>query len=524
MASRNRKFKLPSKKGGTKKPTSVFGDILPPEFDDAVEEAAKLEEKGDRISDDPRSLKLYERSKAMYCHSNILRPTDNDIVYNIARLEFIIATHPYNSSPSADKLCLLESSIAKLDHLCSHQLLEGGILDAMYNLAQCLHSKCELLWEIMSENGDSGNCTREDVINMLGRSGEILKELYRLQEVELKQLETVNTSQAYEPEEQGDQLDMDVDLPVAESSSSISDVPDITTATQIDPITPASLVDTLVTYAEVYTLAGMVSGSIGHFADAKAALNKALELAKHIEEKEAVEPGFDSANASRSVLSLTSESKSPMSPVKSVYLAFSNVFLSEAETAISLKLVEYWRNCNSSELFETSISYLDLILNETDQRHFQALCDKSDVVITYADSLLPFETSLSVSSASWDGISPDTVQKCWILYGTASKCLNLAYKIESKNVSMLSRVAEIEYIRSTFPLTTCPESDKVVLRNNSTVWFGRAWDQIKYMGTSVASEVVYDIGEKYVACLQQNNDVEFSLKVRKEIEIFTRKK
>lgn len=155
----------------------------------------------------------------------------------------------------------------------------------------------------------------------------------------------------------------------------------------------------------------------------------------------------------------------------------------------------------SENLYEQSLKHLNVVLRHH-PRQVEALCDKGDLLGSWAQGLATFEQgSISLDGIEqWDSKSvlnlgtsdvvaaepaadikegkTDRASRIWQLFASATRAFLSALEVEPQNTSILEKLGDIHWSRS---LLTSPVAlkNRSMLLNNASVYYRFAWESCK---------------------------------------------
>lgn len=354
---------------------------------------------------------------------------------------------PSHTSPTK-RLNALSNSIQKFRGAIA---LNPQNADALFNLAQALATQAELL-----QDTDEGN---EQAAMVLQEAVGIFENVYKAQEKELKEQEELN-SQA---EAQGmgagkgqsgadDIMEIDSVASVDQSppnsrtdstadSNSILD--DETTVTEILPITPYTLIDTLISTASALTSLAFLVDSLPSATDLYASAISKLELAQQL-------------------------LPAPSSPDDMTTLADNDAKLCEIELAhastlsslADRTLQETGRVDHAA--YTSGLAKLDAVLARA-PRNVEALCDRGDLLSSYAQAV-----AQSPAPTPDDPSAPEEdmpAKQAWQLLSAATQSFTAAKHCEPRNAGILLKLGDMNLARARLPLIVATRNLAQLLRN-----------------------------------------------------------
>ncbi|KAF9432672.1 hypothetical protein BGZ76_010466 [Entomortierella beljakovae] len=490
----------------------------PQTWEEYMEEGVLLEEKGERYGTGDKARRYYERAGDMYNKACKLNPEDSDCLYNFGRVLYILVD--FTHSP-CQKLSLLNASIERFRSALNY---DPDNADTLFNLGQALTTHAEVIQdhdEEEEEDDDEEEDHRHgDNEHFNGspeeRSAHELQEAIAIFEncYSIQQRELYATVQEVNPKNNAD-----------------SEKPTILSEEVQQGLSNSAgvLIDTLISSSQALTslafLVDTVDRSKGYY---KSAIQK-LDIALGVTNDKLLWPTSEEESSSSSkgkekekelaaeliaegedILPATkpvpvfreaesqSESVSRKEKICEIHLQYSTVLTSQTE-----------RNFQdtgkvSEELYEKSLQHLDIVLSYQ-PRHVEALCDKGDLLGSWAQSLAAFDDGKSVLSNSdierWDSSSSITLgasdviaaepsalpvdgkkssrsDRTWQLFALATRAFLTALEVESQNTSILEKLGDIHWSRS---LLSSPVAikNRAMLLNNSSVYYRFAWESCR---------------------------------------------
>ncbi|KAF7727351.1 hypothetical protein EC973_007660 [Apophysomyces ossiformis] len=406
----------------------------PVTFDDFIAEGVAFEEQGERYGTGERAQRNYERAADMYSKAHMLNETDADCLYNWGRVLFLLISFLPPYTTPEEKLEKVDSSIAKFRKALQ---LEQDKTDAQFNLGQALHLRSEILQEtteIDNPYNQSAMALQEAI--------SLFENVYQLQEKEYQacQSSTAESEQQQPPTEEkkleGDQA-----------------TEDYTTVTEVEPTTAFSLVDTLVSTAETMTTMASMLASF--------------------------QASMDLFSRARSRLSLAEKWLMSVPEGPEHKQARIQINLKEAQNFASMADRAFLASGQVDHtLFNQAIERLDEVVDQFDAKHVEAMCDRGDILTSYAQALLEF------AHKSNTPLVPDSTGKeIWQLYAQATKSFQSALTIELKNCNILNKLGDVSIARARLELPVA-ERNKAQLLKNAEFYFKQAVDINKEVLTS----------------------------------------
>ncbi|KAI9315361.1 hypothetical protein BX666DRAFT_394209 [Dichotomocladium elegans] len=420
----------------TKKAKPTKEDItanLPPQekYEKFVEEAIQCEEQGERYGSGDRAERNYERAEVNYSKACGIIDNDPDGFYNWGRILYLLAG--FNAKGDKHDLALerLELAIQKFRKSIE---LDDTKPDTFFNLGQAL----TLHAETALENGTQ---------QMRWKAGPNLKEAiavfektYELQEKELARMNKVDADQhdhAHHDEGTESNTKENADNQASTETDKFE------TVTEVEPTTIYSLIDTLVAMADTMTtLASQLSsfeGAVDLFSQARMKLAMAEKL-----------------------LSSASETD------KEYKTAMFEIGLKEAQNFSSQAERSYLATSKVDHtLFNQAIDRLDQIL-ERDERHIAALCDRGDVLCSFADLIV------DDSKRKANGLTGEAGKQAWSLYSQADKSFKAAATNDTNNSDIWNKLGDLSMMRAQLNGVPQSDSNKPQLLKNAQFYYSKS--------------------------------------------------
>lgn len=210
------------------------------------------------------------------------------------------------------------------------------------------------------------------------------------------------------------------------------------TVTQVEPTTAYSLIDTLVCMADAMTTMASMLASF--------------------------KTSVDLFSRARSKLSLAEKWLSDTCKEDKEHKAARiQINLKEAQNFASLAERSFLATAQVDHaLFRQAIDRLDEIVDQFDPRNVEAMCDKGDILASYAESLLK------------QNLEPETTGKqVWQIYAQADKSFKAALNIEPKTLNILNKLGDLSMARAKLPIPVA-ERNKVQLLKNAEFYYKQA--------------------------------------------------
>ncbi|KAJ3170448.1 hypothetical protein HDU87_008788 [Geranomyces variabilis] len=397
----------------------------PTTAEEAVEEALALEDKGDRYASGPKAVRFYQRACEMYAHAHALDAADLDVPYNWGRLLLILAEFSEPEFEPKAKHGLFKDAAARL------RSGDPRNADCQFNLAQALRG----LAEVVLEGTEVGGGQREAVA-ALTEADAVLAAVYQLQKT------------AYEapPPETANEAETSEDP--AESQV-------------------ATLVDTLSAHAQTLTML------FKEVAEPEASI-----LYERARQRLAAAQGIlDSVSAEM----LSAHDKTQVQI--DIYIRHAEVLAARADVTAQVA------HRVDSETFGFAVENLSRALDLAEGNNVEALCEKGDVLCSWADavktanggldkiliaeqpsSAAADEGSSSSSSSAHPTSSPTSLSTLRSLYTRAVESYTAAYTIEQSSASIATTLGNTHLLR--VPLHSADE--RVILAENAEKYYRRA--------------------------------------------------
>ncbi|KAJ3148062.1 hypothetical protein HDU89_004907 [Geranomyces variabilis] len=399
----------------------------PATAEEAVEEALALEDKGDRYASGPKAVRFYQRACEMYAHAHALDPADLDVPYNWGRLLLILAEFSEPEFEPKEKYELFKDAAGRLRSGDTHNA------DCQFNLAQALRGSAE----VALEETDVGAGQREAVA-ALTEAEAVLAAVYQLQKTasEIPPLKTANEAET--PEDP------------AESHV-------------------ATLIDTLSAHAQTLTML------FKEVAEPEASI-----LYERAQQELAEAQGIlDSASSEM----LSADNKIQLQI--DVYVRCAEVLAARADAAAQVA------HRVDSETFELAVEKLSRALELAEGKNVEALCEKGDVLCSWADAVKTANGGLDKilsaeqpsSAAEGEGCSsssssanptptPTPISTLRALYTRAVEAYTAAYTIEQSTATIATTLGNTHLLR--VPLYSASSDERLILAKNAEKYYRRA--------------------------------------------------
>lgn len=285
----------------------------------------------------------------------------------------------------------------------------------------------------------------------------LFETVYKLQEKEYKDQRSPTPAQSTDSERKGHQDNGDEqgggnDPEMETKDSNDNQGPkDYTTVTQVEATTAYSLIDTLLSLADTMsTMASMLASyksSVDLFSRARSNLSLAE---KWLGETSAEDKEYRSARIQ-------------------INIKEAQVFSGLAErTLLAQNRVDH-------ALFQQAIERLDQVLENYDDKNMEALCDRGDILGSYADGL--------VKECKGDKLSAENGKTVWQLYAQADRSLKAALQLEPKNLNILNKLGDLSVARARLDLPVA-QRNRLQLLKNAEFYFKQAVETNRQVLTS----------------------------------------
>lgn len=363
---------------------------------------------------------------------------------------------PSHASPE-EKLEKVDQSIEKFRTALE---LEKNKTDAQFNLAQALHQRSEILQEtteIDNAYADSARSLQEAI--------DLFDNVYVLQEKEY--LEQSSPEENDEEHVHDSNCHHEDDHKKEAKEVKAEDTPkteeEFTTVTKMESTTVYSLIETLLSTSETMsTMASMLASfpaSMDLFGRAKAKLGLAEKWLSKMPSQSSPDDDID----------VEKEKKD----------ARIQINLKEASTHAAMADRTFIATNNvDSSLFGKAIDKLDEIIDKYDPRNVEAMCDRGDILTSYAQAIIELASKKNLP------LNPEQNGKeVWQLLASATKSFQAALALEPKNLSILNKMGDLSLIRASLDLPIA-ERNKLQLLKNAQFYFKHSVEVDKEVLTS----------------------------------------
>jgi tetratricopeptide (TPR) repeat protein len=399
---RNNRNNDRKKKLGSKKSSADIKKT----FSELMEEAIEQEEKGERYGDGKKARRFYETACDLYEKAHNKEKQDFTCLYNWARVTYILATFSKPSFSTQKKINLLQLAIDRFRNALN---LYPNALDAMFNLKQVLSSFGEICLDEVSEQA---------ALPFFKEACELGDKVFTLQE------EIYNTNNK---KESCDDSCQDHHHEHEESSSKDEEMYD----EEGDIITVNSLIETLTTSAEdlnnLSTITDDTTESEKLFNQALEKLKKAEELAQKAQEIKSSHESNSNDN--------TEEEEEEEIDLNSIDSTFATILSSRGEHLFNTLGVF------DAMFFENALEHQNKVIQRIPdssnsqvvyQQKAQELCNKGDILCTFAETLMSNGESIDEHSTSQE------------MYREALAAYEKALTFEDSNNSIICKIGDMK--------------------------------------------------------------------------------
>ncbi|KAG0235369.1 hypothetical protein BGW42_005348 [Actinomortierella wolfii] len=492
----------------------------PQTWEEYMEEGVLLEEKGERYGTGEKARRYYEKAGDMYHKAHRLNPQDADILYNLGRILYILVDFTY--SP-CQKLSLLNASILRFRKALNY---DPDNADSLFNLGQALTTHAELIQDHTEDeehdhdHGDSTENSTRVLDNPEEQAAIELQEAIALFErcFTIQQRDLFEAVQAAHPTEESERVEKPPGLEEQEQRE---------LSTQA-----GTLIDTLISTSQALTsLAFLVDDPTRAQDYYKQGIEK-LEMALGVtgdrllwpdeedsddQKKKGKGKEMDAVSSTLSLLGdddLDGDVAPAVKPVSVFREAeSSNETVTKAEKLCDIHL--QYSNLLSSQsdrsyqdtgkinevLYEESLKHLDIVLS-IQPRHVEALCDKGDMLGSWAQGLVGYvietddKDEEDSEATAWDSSSSVALgevpkrevatarsqaslsKRIWQLFALATRSFLSALEVEPQNTSILEKLGDIHWTRSRLGSAVAVKNRSQLL-NNASVYYRYAWESCR---------------------------------------------
>ncbi|KAF9970964.1 hypothetical protein BGZ73_006163 [Actinomortierella ambigua] len=502
--------------GGKDKKKAVAAAKEPQTWEEYMEEGVLLEEKGERYATGEKARRFYEKAGDMYHKAHRLNPQDADIIYNLGRILYILVDFTF--SP-CQKLSLLNASILRFRKALNY---DPDNADTLFNLGQAMATHADLIQDHTEDedhdhdHGDSTENSTGVVDDPEEQAAIELQEAVALFErcFLLQQRDLFEAVQAAHPTDEADKVEKPEGLAEQEQR-------ELSTQAGV-------LIDTLISTSQALT-------SLGFLVE-----DPKLEMALGVtgdrllwpeegddqdgEKKKGKGTDMDAVSSSLSLLGdddvdgevapavkpvsvfreaePSSETVTKAEKLCDIHLQYSNLLSSQSDRSFqdTGKINE--------NLYEASLKHLDVVLS-LQPRHVEALCDKGDMLGSWAQGLVAYVIDTADGSeddseaTAWDSSSSVALgetpkrevasarsqeslsKRIWQLFALATRSFLSALEVEPQNTSILEKLGDIHWTRSRLGSAVAVKN-RAQLLNNASVYYRYAWESCRDSGAAAA--------------------------------------
>ncbi|ORY47378.1 hypothetical protein BCR33DRAFT_715106 [Rhizoclosmatium globosum] len=467
----------------------------PQTFDEFMEYAVEQEERGERYKDGDKARRSYELAVQAYAQAASYK-RDAFVIYNKGRLLLLLAEFKNPQYNLTQQRALLEDSVVTLREAIA---LDPEHPDSMFNLAQAIKA----LFERVLDNGDT---VTQNHLERLSEADNLLERALVLQLAELEKSKALAAQAAFENSSCAPGCGHDHDHSGhshahEESMEEVSeetggDEEGFEVVNQQEPVTNATIIETLVEHSSLLTLAASALYSIS--------VQQAEVLyAKSDAKLAAARPYWDDGVVNNEP--------------SDIGLARATLYVTRGESLFEASPKTEETSAEWKSLFESAAALYDDIL----VRHpacAEAPADKGDLLCTWAESvmtvtigcpgvpgfealinnviaeqqqLLQQQQGSSSSSSSSSSSAPQPTPALTFLtqlrqiYAQASKSYIQAQTLDPAKGSVSHRLGDLEATRtSLYPpsldpsCTTAYTNTQQILLKNAATHYKRALDAL----------------------------------------------
>ncbi|KAG0268122.1 hypothetical protein DFQ27_007465 [Actinomortierella ambigua] len=477
---------------------------------------------GERYATGEKARRYYEKAGDMYHKAHRLNPQDADIIYNLGRILYILVDFTF--SP-CQKLSLLNASILRFRKALNY---DPDNADSLFNLGQAMATHADLIQD-HTEDEEHDHDHGESAENSTGVDNPEEQAAIELQEAValfercfvLQQRDLFEAVQLAHPTEEADKVEKPEGLAEQEQRELSAQA--------------GVLIDTLISTSQALTsLAFSVEDPLRAKDYYKQGIDK-LEIALGVagdrllwpqededEKKKGKGRDLDAASSTLSLLgddemdgeiapavrpvSVFREAEPSSETVKKaeklcdIHLQYSNLLSSQSDRSFqdTGKINE--------DLYEASLRHLDIVLGQQ-PRHVEALCDKGDMLGSWAQGLVAYVIDTGADSengadsevTAWDSASNVALaeapkrevasarsqaslsKRIWQLFALATRSFLSALEVEPQNTSILEKLGDIHWTRSRLGSAVAVKN-RAQLLNNANVYYRYAWESCRETG------------------------------------------
>ncbi|ORX56527.1 hypothetical protein BCR36DRAFT_367494 [Piromyces finnis] len=360
-------------------------------------EAIEQEEKGERYGDGKKARRFYETACDLYEKAHNKEKQDFTCLYNWARVTYLLATFSKPSFSTQKKINLLQLAIERFRNALN---LYPKALDAMFNLKQALSSFGEICLDEVSEQA---------ALPFFKEACELGDKVFTLQE------ELFNSNIKNDSDCSCHDHEQDSCTTIINKNEELYDE-------ESDAITINSLIETLTTSAEDLNNLSSITDDIK---ESENLFNKAIEKLKKAEE-----------------LAQKSDHKANNEDDEEIDL---NSIDSAYATILSSRGEHLFNNLGifDAMYFESALDHQNKVIKRIPessnsqtvyQQKAQELCNKGDILCTFAETLMNNGESIDEHSTSQE------------MYREALNAYEKAHTFEDSNNSIICKIGDLKLI------------------------------------------------------------------------------
>jgi len=392
-------------------------------FDELMEEAIELEEKGERYGDGKKARKFYETACDIYEKAHAKEKQDFTCLYNWARVTYILATFSKPAFSTQKRINLLQLAI---DRFRGALNLNPRALDAMFNLKQALSSFGEICLDEVSEQA---------ALPFFKEACELGDRVFSFQEEVYKQHHGLHECH---DEHDHEHFEQDSEVTAVNKDEELYDE-------EGDAITINSLIETLTTSAEDLNNLSYITEDATEsekiFNEAIEKLKKAEELAQQAQALQAksteeATTNQENENGKRAGEGEEEEEEEEID-LNTIYSTYATILSSRGEHLFNTMGIF------DAVFFENALEYQNKVIDsipETSnsqlvyQQKAQELCNKGDILCTFAETLMNNGESVDEHAPSQE------------MYREALAIYEKALTFEDSNNSIICKIGDMNLI------------------------------------------------------------------------------
>ncbi|OUM60690.1 hypothetical protein PIROE2DRAFT_62979 [Piromyces sp. E2] len=387
-------------------------------FSELMEEAIEQEEKGERYGDGKKARRFYETACDLYEKAHCKEKNEFTCLYNWARVTYILATFPKPSYSTQKRINLLQLAIDRFRNALN---LYPNALDAMFNLKQALSSFGEICLDEVSEQA---------ALPFFKEACELGDKVFTLQE------EIYNRNNKKECSAEhccGEHENC--------TCSVENDKEEKEFVEEGDVITINSLIETLTTSAEdlnnLSTITDEPTESEKLFNQAIEKLKKAEELVKQSQELKSNQEKASTSNDDATTTKEDEDEDEEEIDLNSIDSTYATILSSRGEHLFETLGVF------DAIFFENALDYQNKVIQRIPelsnsqvvyQQKAQELCNKGDILCSFAETLMSNGESIDEHSASQE------------MYREALAAYEKALTFEDSNNSIICKIGDMKLI------------------------------------------------------------------------------